>query len=134
MKATAFLIVEKNLTRNATVDHNLELWQDRLEETAICNSSCEKTDGEGYYGLVGMGPWIITRLMLEYYKEQTGWWHELLHELVHDEKSGSPVFFKPQLFEAWRAWFEGGEWKDVPKGRGTEGERLYKFIHAPEAE
>lgn len=72
--------------------------------------------------------------MLECYKEQTSWWHEMLHKLVHDGKSGSTIVFKPQLFKEWRACFEEGEWKEVFEGKGTEGERLYLFIQAPDAD
>jgi hypothetical protein len=43
--------------------------------------------------------------MLEYYNDHVGWWHELLHELVHGQVSGAGLFFKGVLFESWRDWF-----------------------------
>lgn len=53
-----------------------------------------------------MGPSIIAHVMLEYYDDQSGWWHELLHELVHGRVSGADVMFKDVLFEEWKDWFD----------------------------
>lgn len=44
--------------------------------------------------------------MLEYYNDRGGWWHELLHELVHGQVSGAGVFFKSVVFDSWKDWFE----------------------------
>lgn len=59
---------------------------------------------------------IVAHAMLEYYRDQHGWWHELLHELVHGKVSGADVFFKPVLFASWKDWFENKDHKDAPKG------------------
>lgn len=128
----ASLILENNLACNTAFDSNLALWKEHLDLNALANNSSQKTEGDGYWNLVDQGTRIVARLMLEYYEDPSGWWHELLHEVIHGDKSGSPVFFKDALFEQWKGWFEKGEWKDVPKGRGVEGDRLYKVLHPEE--
>lgn len=55
-------------------------------------------------------------MMLEYYNDQSGWWHELLHKLVHGKTSGAGIFFKPVLFAEWKVWFEHQDHKDALKG------------------
>lgn len=114
LKATAALILERNLARNKAFDDHVALWREHLEETAHSSSAAEKTEGDGYWNLVDEGTGIVLRLMLEYYEDPYGWWHELLHEVVHGEKSLSHIFYISDLFEQWKAWLETGEWKDVP--------------------
>lgn len=63
-----------------------------------------------------MGSSIIAQVMLEYYNDKHGWWHELLHQLVHGQVSGAGVFFKDILFEEWKDWFEHKDHKDAPEG------------------
>lgn len=62
-----------------------------------------------------LGPSIIANVMAEYAADQDGWWHELLHELVHGERGGG-TFFKAHMYERWRDWFEKGDHNQAPKG------------------
>lgn len=133
LQAAASIILEKNLERNKAVDLNVQLWIE-FEDTVHSNGSSDYLDGEGYWALSGdFGPSIVTHIMLEYYKNQDGWWQELLHEVVHGERPGTPVFFKPDLFARWKMWFEHGEWKDVPKGRTSVEQQHYRIMHPVEA-
>lgn len=85
------------------------------------NNSIAFFDGDGYWNLVDLGASIVTPVMLRYYQDPTGWWYDLLHELLHGERGAAPVIFKDVLFARWKMWFEDGKWNDVPgpKGRGT---------------
>lgn len=123
--------MEKNLERNQAVGRNISLCKQHLTATGLSNNSSVFFDGEGYWALAEMGPSIVALVMLEYYEDPSGWWFDLLHELVHGERSASPVVFKSELSAAWRTWFGSGEWMDLPKGRGKAGDELYRYVHAP---
>lgn len=69
-----------------------------------------------------MGPSIIASVMLEYNNDQGGWWHELLHELVHGQVSDAGVFFKGTLFASWRDWFEHKDYENAPKGKDAQAQ------------
>lgn len=135
LEAMATLILDKSLERNQQVDTNVALWRafQAQPHIALSNTSWAAFQCEGYMTLAEtFGPGIIPRLMLEYYQDQAGWWHELMHEVLHGETSKSPVFFRPRIFEEWREWFERKEWKDVPKGRGRgnlHGKLLYRSLN-----
>lgn len=63
-----------------------------------------------------MGPGIIIHVILEYYNDQGGWNHELLHQLVHGKVSGAGVVFKHVISESWWDWFEHKDHNDAPEG------------------
>ncbi|ROV99684.1 hypothetical protein VSDG_03026 [Cytospora chrysosperma] len=114
--STARIIVDLNLQRNVDVEDALRSWAELRERRSVFGNSNMFTDGDGYYTLTEMGPSIISHVMLEYYKDQSGWYHELLHHLVHGKVSGSGMFFKQVLFESWKDWFEHKDHKDAPEG------------------
>lgn len=118
-------IVDANFERNTALENALTEWAEHREVWREHSSSFAFTQGEGYWSLVEMGPSIVAHIMLDYYDSQGGWHHELLHELVHSEKSGSSVFFKPVLFASWQDWFEHKDWKDVPRGMDAQTQSLY---------
>lgn len=105
-----------NFDRNIEVKDALDRWAEFRVERQNYSSSGLFCEGEGYWALTTLGSSIIAQVMLEYYDDKHGWWHELLHELVHGRRSGAPVFFKPALFEEWKDWFERKEHKDAPEG------------------
>ncbi|KAI7782574.1 hypothetical protein LA080_013062 [Diaporthe eres] len=109
-------IIDMGLQRNTDIRDALDRWAELREQRQNYSSSFHFCDGEGYWALVAMGPSIIAQVMLEYYDDQHGWWHELLHELVHGRVSGAGVFFKDALFEEWKDWFEHKDHKDSPQG------------------
>lgn len=58
--------------------------------------------------MVKMGPSVIGHVMEKYASEPSGWWHEMLHEIVHGRKGGPGSFFKDRLYQDWKTWFENG--------------------------
>ena len=58
--------------------------------------------------MVKMGPSVIGHVMEKYANDRNGWWHEMLHEIVHGEKDGPGPLFKNSLFQDWKNWFEMG--------------------------
>lgn len=109
-------IIEINFKRNTELQEVLRAWAECRLERQFAASSFMFTEGEGYWRLAEMGPSIIAPVMLEYYNDRDGWWHELLHELVHGQVSGSGIFFKDVLFDWWKDWFEHKDHKDAPQG------------------
>lgn len=116
------------LARNTAIRDALDRWAELRDQRQNYSSSFHFCDGEGYWALVAMGPSIIAQVMLEYYDDQFGWWHELLHELVHGRVSGAGVFFKDVLFEEWKDWFEHKNHQDAPQGADKRARRR----HGPE--
>jgi len=112
-----------NLTRNTDVQDALDRWAEFRVQRQNYSSSFHFCEGEGYWALTTMGSSIIAQIMLEYYDDKYGWWHELLHELVHGRVSGAGVFFKDVLFEEWKNWFEHKDHKDAPEGSDERARR-----------
>lgn len=116
-------IINMNLTRNKEVKDALDRWAEFRIERQNHSSSFHFCEGEGYWALADMGSSIIAQMMLEYYNDKHGWWHELLHELVHGQVSNAGVFFKDQIFEEWKDWFEHKDHKDAPQGADQRARR-----------
>lgn len=118
--------------RSGLLLHTTYLTSAVSADLCFASSSVAFLQDDGYWNLVEHGTGIVARLMLASYQDRSGWWHELLHKVVHGETSKSPVFFKDHLFWQWSTWFENGEWKDVPEGRCAHGEQLYRSFHPEE--
>ncbi|KAK0727651.1 hypothetical protein B0T26DRAFT_747957 [Lasiosphaeria miniovina] len=63
------------------------------------------TSGPAYAELVKLGQPAVPLAMLAYARGQSGWWHELLFEIVHGRRSGQHCFNKPMLYREWVDWF-----------------------------
>lgn len=64
-------------------------WSAEQAAESGSNDSCAyTTECDAFWSLVGLGPGTITYCILRYVKEPDGWWHELLHKLVHGERGG----------------------------------------------
>ncbi|KAL1858309.1 hypothetical protein Daus18300_009927 [Diaporthe australafricana] len=124
-KLAAADIINMNLTRNTDVQDALDRWAELRVQRQNYSSSFHFCDGEGYWALTDMGSSIIAQAMVEYYDDKHGWWHELLHELVHGRVSGAGVFFKDALFEEWKDWFEHRDHNDAPEGADERARREY---------
>lgn len=120
-------IINMNLERNTDVQAALDAWAEFRVQRQNYSSSFHFCEGEGYWALAEMGPSIIAQMMLEYYNDQSGWWHELLHELVHGRVSGAGIFFKSVLFESWKDWFEHKHHQDAPRGADKRAQRGHGY-------
>ncbi|KAH8900764.1 hypothetical protein GQ53DRAFT_815623 [Thozetella sp. PMI_491] len=112
----ANLVVEMNHQRNKTVDEHVVSWQAHQDKHAFSALSTDYVSGEGYENLIGMGEGIIGHVMAKYAAEPDGWWHELIHHIVHGSKAGPGTFFKERLFQEWKVWFENEPHAEAPKG------------------
>lgn len=127
MQLAARDIINMSFDRSTDLKDALDAWAEFRVQRQNYSSSFHFTEGEGYWGLVDLGPSIIAPVMLEYYNDQGGWWHELLHELVHGQVSGAGVFFKSVLFESWKDWFEHKNHEDAPKGMDERAQREHGY-------
>jgi len=116
LQRQANLIVDLNHQRNKGVEQTVAAWKDHQERNALKSYSGVHTEGDAYDDLVNFGPSVIGNLMVDYHGQQDGWHHELLHDIVHGEKSGNTTHFKEHSFNSWKEWFENGEHEDAPKG------------------
>lgn len=113
----ANLILEMNHHRNVAFAASAAQWQDHQDENSLSANSADYVSGDAYQNLVKMGPGVIGHILSKYGSEQDGWWHELLHEIVHGLPSGKRTFFKERLLEEWKEWFETGKaHAEAPKG------------------
>lgn len=128
MQWYASKIIEINSDRNLEMQNALKAWAELRVERQNYSSSYQFTDGEGYWALVDMGPSIVAPIMLEYYDDKDGWWHELLHELIHGEVSNAGIFFKNILFEEWKEWFDHKDYKDAPRGPDRKARRGHGYF------
>lgn len=107
-------------------------WAEFKTQRRHQQSSFHFTEGDGYWTLTEMGPSIVAPAMLEYYNDQDGWWHELLHELIHGHTHSSAqataCFFKDTLFESWKDWFEHKDYDDAPFGADARAQREHPLV------
>lgn len=120
MQQAARDVITFNYERNTDLQEAVKSWAELKEERQNYSSSFQFTDGEAYWSLIRMGPSIAAQMMLEYYNDQSGWWHELLHELIHghthSQAQATACYFKSVLFESWKDWFEHKNYSDAPYG------------------
>ena len=114
----AQLILEMNHQRNLTFASTVARWREYQQENQLSSNSAHYTSGNAYASLVQMGQGIIGNVMDQYANEQDGWWHEMLHEIVHGRRSGAHQFSKHLLYADWKEWFEGGEPLDAAPKSG----------------
>lgn len=83
------MIIDLNHERTLKFNTLVAAWAEQQHEhIGDNNSSAYTVDCDAYWELVDLGPSIIAYVMAEYAAEQDGWWHELLHELVHGQQGG----------------------------------------------
>lgn len=120
MQQAARDVITFNHERNTELQEAVKSWAELKEERQHQQSSFHFTEGPGYWTLTEMGPSIVAQMMLEYYKDQSGWWHELLHELIHghthSQAQATACYFKGVLIESWVDWFEHKDYRDAPYG------------------
>ena len=66
----------------------------------------EYLDHSAYRALINKGRCVVPVIMEHYGRDQSGWWHELLYEIKHGERSRSDIFNKAELFQEWSETFE----------------------------
>lgn len=104
----ANLIVDINHARAKAFAAKADDWAQHQEDNSLSANSTDYVSGDAYHSMVKMGPSVIGHAMEKYAHEPSGWWHEMLHEIVHGTKSDSGTFFKRRLHQAWKDWFEKG--------------------------
>lgn len=83
-------------------------WAQHQEDNSLSANSADYVAGDAYHSMVRMGPSVIGHVMEKYAHEPSGWWHEMLHEIVHGQRVGPGTFFKRVLHQDWKTWFENG--------------------------
>ena len=104
----ANLIVDMNHARATAFAAKADAWAQHQEDNSLSANSADYVSGDAYQSMVKMGPSIIGHVMEKYAHEPSGWWHEMLHEIVHGQKGGPGSFFKDRLYQDWKNWFENG--------------------------
>ncbi|MCJ1435923.1 hypothetical protein MMC27_005299 [Xylographa pallens] len=82
-------------------------WATYRQTPAATQSSFarDKVRNEGYEEIVKMGLPVLPLVMNEYAKDQNGWWHEALDEIVQGKKSDKKEFVKQDLWTQWQEWY-----------------------------
>ena len=124
LQRQANLIVDMNYDRNKLVQARIEAWMAHCRRNHVQSSSAMYTECQGYDELLELGGSIIAHLMLAYSRDQTGFWFELLHEIVHgfSKKTGLRSINFQQQYAAWNGWFQDMEHSEAP--HWTEGEQI----------
>lgn len=104
----ANLIVDMNHARATAFAAKADAWAQHQEDNSLSANSSDYVSGDAYQSMVKMGPSVIGHAMEKYAKEPSGWWHEMLHEILHGRKAGQGTFFKDRLHQDWKKWFEDG--------------------------
>ena len=104
----ANLIVDINHARATAFAAKADAWAQHQEDNSLSANSADYASGDAYQSMVTMGPSVIGHALEKYAKEPHGWWHEMLHEIVHGQKGGPGTFFKDRLHQDWKNWFENG--------------------------
>ena len=111
----ANLIVDMNHQRHEEFASKLGQWKDH-QDNLLSGNSKDYLDHDSYKSMVQMGPGVIGHVMHNYADDQAGWWHEMLHEIVHGQPSGTRTFYKDRLYADWKKWFENGQpHEEAPK-------------------
>lgn len=117
LRRHANLIVDMNQQRTVAFNSKAALWDDHQEENSFSSNSEDYAAGSAYNSMVKMGPSVIGHAMNAYAHDPHGWWHEMLHEIVHGQKSGDGNYYKQKLHQSWKSWFESGApHEEAPKG------------------
>jgi hypothetical protein len=116
----ANLVVEMNHQRKEAFNSKTAAWEEHKDNNAFSANSADLTTGDAYNSMVQMGPSVIGHVMGKYAEEPSGWWHEMLHEIVHGIKSGGGTFYKDRLYEDWKKWFENGHPLEAAPKKGYQ--------------
>ncbi|KFZ13841.1 hypothetical protein V502_06411 [Pseudogymnoascus sp. VKM F-4520 (FW-2644)] len=83
-----------------------DLWIQDQSHVSRSSRSADYLNHDSYNCLIQMGKSAIPLIMERYARDQEGWWHELMYEIVHQRRSGSMTFHKVDLFASWKNWFQ----------------------------
>ncbi|KAF7371302.1 Acyl carrier protein-like [Mycena sanguinolenta] len=115
LQRQANLLVDMNDARTQAINSKHAAWYELCESVAHSSNSSSRTESDEYEDLLGMGASAIPQHMLEYANNPDGWHHELLHETVHGQRSGTGTWFKDREYQQWVDWFEHKDYRDAPK-------------------
>lgn len=124
LQRQANLIVDMNYDRNKLAQARIEAWKAHCTRSHIHSTSAMYTECEEYDKLLELDGSIIAHLMLAYGRDQTGFWWELLHEIVHGfgKKTGLWTIDFKQQYAEWSKWFKGMKHSEAP--RWIQGKRV----------
>lgn len=124
LQRQANLIIDMNHDRNELVHSRIHAWKEHCMRNSIDGNSGMYTQGKEYDDLLELGRSIIAHLMLAYSETSTGFWYELLHEIVHGvgKKTGFQRILFLQLYAEWNEWFQKMNHSQAP--HYVNGERV----------
>jgi hypothetical protein len=103
----AKMIIQLYGSAVADFDAQAAEWKDHCAKTKNSGNSNDYINHPAFDAIVAMGKdHAVPLVMVEYAQDVGGWWHELMHELVHGKKSGGNTFDKKALYEQWKEFFE----------------------------
>lgn len=123
LQRQASLIVNMNYDRNKLVQARIEAWKAHCKRSHVHSNSSMYTECDEYDRLCELGGSIVSHLMLAYAEERSGFWFELLHDIVHglcNKRGLRDVNFIEQ-FTAWNEWFQKGKHSQAPGGVAVSG-------------
>jgi len=99
-------ILDLNHELSIEFEANAAKWQEHQNNTMSPNSGAY-LEGEGFEALVEMGPSILSHVMAKYADDHSWCWSFLLQQIIHGIGHVSGTIFSDQLYEYWKAWYEG---------------------------
>jgi hypothetical protein len=91
----------------AAFDVQVVAWKAHQINVQNSSHSRDYIQHPSYDAIVAMGKdHVVPLVMARYAEDRGGWWHEMLHEVVHGTKSGANEFDKAKLYQQWKEWYE----------------------------
>jgi hypothetical protein len=115
LDAQAKKIIQLYGSHITAFEEHVYVWKTHQSNVGFSSKSSAYTTHPSYDAIVAMGKnQVIPLIMAKYAVDQGGWWHELLHEVVHGRKSGASTFDMPELYKQWKEWFEASGGSQAP--------------------
>jgi hypothetical protein len=100
LDAQAKKIIQLYGSSVAAFDEQVVAWNAHQNRVSLSSHSRDYTEHPSFDAIVAMGKdHVVPLIMAKYAENPHGWWHELLHEVVHGRKSGANTFYKPMLYK-----------------------------------
>ncbi|KAI1739957.1 hypothetical protein F4680DRAFT_420791 [Xylaria scruposa] len=89
-----------------TYEKHSQDWGAEMERADLSANAGTHKRGSAYKALLSMGSAIVPLVMYSYSSDKSGYWHELLNELVHGTRSDHLARGSLDSYAKWSDWFQ----------------------------
>ncbi|KAI0554289.1 hypothetical protein F4679DRAFT_527813 [Xylaria curta] len=89
-----------------TYEQHSQDWRAEMERADLSANAGKHKRGSAYKALLSMGSAIVPLVMYSYSSDKSGYWHELLNELVHGTRSDHLARGSHASYAKWSDWFQ----------------------------